>query len=1167
MKKPPIPNLELERLKELETYQLIGIAEEDDFDFITSMAAQICGTKISLISLVTEDKQWFLSHHGLETRETPRDYSFCAHAINHPDQVFIVQDARKDNHFRDNPLTTGDPNVVFYAGVPLVSPNGLPLGSLCVIDDTPKNLQPDQIQQLKKLANQTLKLFELRRSQIELKKTNETLRKNIELLQATQKANQLGTWELEIATGKTTWSEMVYRIHEVPKGFDHNQVNAIEFYHPDYRSIITNALEKCISENKAFDIECLLISAKGKQKWVRSTGRKIGKKVVGSFQDISQIKESELKFKGIFNSTFSFIGFLDTDGILLEANDTAINMAGITHEDVIGKPYWNCYWWQISEETQKELKLNFQKALSGESVAYEVVVWIADKTPITILFSLKPIFDERGKVIFVVPEGMPVQDIVDTRNRYRAVIDGTKAGTFEWNIETNEVLINHRFAEMLGYTLEELEPVTFEKWLSNAHHEDLEQAQNLIEKCFKKESNFFELEMRLVPKTGDWVWVNVRGKIFDWSPSGRALKMYGTLQEITERKSIEFRLLEERALLRTIIDSTPDSIYVKDLQGRKLMANKAACNYCGVAGEDELIGKTDYDFYPNEITKNTHEVEQKVLVDGESILNQEGIINGPDGEEICLLTSKIPLYDQAGKISGLVGIGRNITKRKKAEDELLHNKNLLEALFDLSPIGIALNDFTTGRFLDVNDKLVEPTGYTKEEFLALSYWDVTPRSFESEEAEAVREMQEKGSYDQFEKEYIRKDGSRYPVALQGVVIEDSKGQKLIWSFVRDVSKEKNAERKLREAISNLQALLDASQQVAIIATDTQGMITQFNSGAERMLGYKSNELVGLHSPQLIHLLEESERESQHLSEKYQNKITGFETFIIEARMGLPVTKEWTYLRKDGNTLPVLLSVNAIADEGEIIGYLGVATDISALKKVEKEIKSLLAITKEQNERLKNFAHIVSHNLRSHSGGISGLFELIKIEYPEIASNELIALIIEGTENLQKTVEDLTEVVRVNLATSENSKIWLHDIVKKNITSLNLQIKQADIEIINTMDPNLQVKGMQAYFDSIVLNMITNAIKYRSEERASFLKIYSKSFDEHVTLYFEDNGLGIDLKKYGDKLFGMYKTFHHHHDSRGVGLFITKNQIESMGGKIEIESEVNVGTTFKISFPL
>jgi signal transduction histidine kinase len=197
MIKPSIPPNEEQRLKELEAYQLIGTAEDDDFDFITSMAAQITDSKISLISFVLEDMQWFLSHHGLAAREASREYSFCGHAINKPDEVMIVEDARRDERFSDNPHTTGEPHVIFYAGVPLVTPNGLPLGTLCVVDDHPKKLSSNQVQQLKKLAKQTLNLLQLRRNQLELNKTNEELKKNIELVKTTN--NEIKTFSYTVA--------------------------------------------------------------------------------------------------------------------------------------------------------------------------------------------------------------------------------------------------------------------------------------------------------------------------------------------------------------------------------------------------------------------------------------------------------------------------------------------------------------------------------------------------------------------------------------------------------------------------------------------------------------------------------------------------------------------------------------------------------------------------------------------------------------------------------------------------------------------------------------------------------------------------------------------------------------------------------------------------------
>ena len=165
MKKPEIPDNEDSRLKELESYSILDTLSEEDYDDITSLASEICGTPISLISLVDENRQWFKSHHGLNSCETPRDYSFCAHAINAPDDVFIIEDSTKDPRFEDNPLVTDEPYVIFYAGVPLVTKNGFPLGTLCVIDNKPNVVSDGQVKSLRVLAKQVIKLLELRKNE------------------------------------------------------------------------------------------------------------------------------------------------------------------------------------------------------------------------------------------------------------------------------------------------------------------------------------------------------------------------------------------------------------------------------------------------------------------------------------------------------------------------------------------------------------------------------------------------------------------------------------------------------------------------------------------------------------------------------------------------------------------------------------------------------------------------------------------------------------------------------------------------------------------------------------------------------------------------------------------------------------------------------------------
>ena len=162
---------EAERLEELESYSILDTISEEDFDNLTAIASEICNTPIALISLLDSKRQWFKSHHGLPVSETPKEFAFCAHAINDQDNVFIVQDSRVDERFHDNPLVTGDPNVIFYAGVPLVGTQGLPLGTLCVIDNKPRLLSKRQVKSLEALSKQVMNLLELRKNKRQLEQS------------------------------------------------------------------------------------------------------------------------------------------------------------------------------------------------------------------------------------------------------------------------------------------------------------------------------------------------------------------------------------------------------------------------------------------------------------------------------------------------------------------------------------------------------------------------------------------------------------------------------------------------------------------------------------------------------------------------------------------------------------------------------------------------------------------------------------------------------------------------------------------------------------------------------------------------------------------------------------------------------------------------------------
>lgn len=192
-----LPDNEAIRLRALKEYGVLDTASEQDFDDITRLASFICKTPMSLISLIDDSRQWFKARVGLEATQTAREHAFCAHAILRPSEVMVVPDAKADERFTANPLVTGDPHIRFYAGVPLVTPTGEALGTLCVLDHTPRELDPEQVEVLRALARQVISQLELRRSLMTLEGAVAEQEQYVQRLEEYQRAMEQAQAQLE----------------------------------------------------------------------------------------------------------------------------------------------------------------------------------------------------------------------------------------------------------------------------------------------------------------------------------------------------------------------------------------------------------------------------------------------------------------------------------------------------------------------------------------------------------------------------------------------------------------------------------------------------------------------------------------------------------------------------------------------------------------------------------------------------------------------------------------------------------------------------------------------------------------------------------------------------------------------------------------------------------
>lgn len=255
------------------------------------------------------------------------------------------------------------------------------------------------------------------------------------------------------------------------------------------------------------------------------------------------------------------------------------------------------------------------------------------------------------------------------------------------------------------------------------------------------------------------------------------------------------------------------------------------------------------------------------------------------------------------------------------------------------------------------------------------------------------------------------------------------------------------------------------------------------------------------------------------------------------------------------------------DDQEIVGIRGVLQNIDHNKNNELNLQNSLDIIASQNSRLFNFAHIVSHHLRSHSSNLSLIVELLRESKTDRDKLDLLANVEDIAGNLDNAITRLNSIVSTQTSLQkEKVRIRFEEALEVVLASISSLINRENAKIVAEFQDLKEIRYIPEYLESILLNLITNAIRYRQPGRRPV--IFIQTYLQHDQEYLEisDNGMGIDLDEYGDKMFGMYKSFHQNKpESKGIGLFITKNQVEALGGSISVSSTIDIGTTFKIKF--
>ncbi len=660
----------------------------------------------------------------------------------------------------------------------------------------------------------------------------------------------------------------------------------------------------------------------------------------------------------------------------------------------------------------------------------------------------------------------------------------------------------------------------------------------------------FDLDMELVTANGNQRFVrNIGHPKFE---NSRCVMIFGILQDITERKRTRFELTRKNQLLSFAEKISKIGHWKWIAETGEVIWSESLYEIYGHPKEETL----SYEVYLNYIHKDDrYFVEKKI---------NEAIENGIYED----LTYRIQLRDNSiktikstgvvkttnGTALEMLGTCQDISEQITREQELVRKNQQLTFAEELAKIGYwewdVMNDHLTWsdnmyRIFDM--EVGTPLGF--ENVVAA----IHPDDRDMFRAHAEEFIAEK-KFRKFMHRVIYKDGTVRTVELFGEVVMDNVGNVIkMVGITQDITDQRMSEIKFR-------GLLDSAPDPMVIV-DQMGTVQLTNKQAEKMFGYKSTELIG-----------------QHVSILVPNRL--WDTMEYHAKIffkdpkhtGLPTDLDFFVINKSGFQIPVQVTLSPLETSEGLLVSIAIR-DITEQKQsahrileTNKSLKASAKRLKAQNRQLEEFNHITSHNLRSPVSNLSALLNIYKTEKDPNIKEALIEKMESVTNHLTWTLDTLVE----SLVIKNKTELPLEETFFENIMQRTKEMLAA--EILNTKAiikydfsevPSIMYNKI--YLESIFLNLISNSLKYKAEDRTPEILVKSRITDGKTQLEFKDNGLGIDLNKNGHKLFGFSKVFHRNKDAKGVGLFLTKAQIDAMGGKIWAESEPGVGTSFFINF--
>jgi len=392
--------------------------------------------------------------------------------------------------------------------------------------------------------------------------------------------------------------------------------------------------------------------------WTRALKKMVARRT-------NELHQSEMRYRSISEDMPVLICRFLPDGELTYVNKAYSKYFGKTAETLLGSSFLT-----LIPKEEHEQVANSLSTLTAESPSqsHEHKVHARDGKIRWHRWTNRALFDAGEKVVAFQSIGEDITEWKRTTERLSYVIQGINAGTWEWNVQTGETIFNERWADIIGYTLDEISPVSIDTWIKFCHPDDLKKSKQLLKACFNGQIEYYSFESRMRHKNGEWIWVLDRGKVITWTKDGKPEWMYGTHQDTTKRKQAEAKLKANEAKLRLIIEQSPLGVCISDLDGTFISANPAYQKLTGYT-EEELKELTFFEItHPDDRPENRRLFHGMTVKETAPFRMKKRYIR-KDGAEISVIIHASPICDPSG--SPLFGLAliEDTTERKKAKRE------------------------------------------------------------------------------------------------------------------------------------------------------------------------------------------------------------------------------------------------------------------------------------------------------------------------------------------------------------------------------------------------------------------------------------------------------------------------------------------------------------------